>query len=171
MVDRNSWVLVAVGLGLVLVSAGVGIASVWPQSFGLSVAGSGNSNVTDSGNTNPTQTNEGGSVTILVTHITPDLLRAQGREGDIALYQLNLYHVFEVAMDTHSVELSDYDLAQLAVLKDGSGNAHLPVSWTPSGSGHHVSGVLKFENFQTDKLTLTLRNVAEVEERVFSWSL
>lgn len=84
---------------------------------------------------------------------------------------------FEVAMNTHSVDLS-MDLAQLATLVTDIGGEVQAVGWSGEAGGHHVSGVLSFP--ATDDgatllqgattITLTLENV-DAPARTFTWSL
>lgn len=84
---------------------------------------------------------------------------------------------FEVAMNTHSVDLS-MDLAQLAQLVTDTGREVQAVAWSGEAGGHHVSGVLSFpatgdgvpllEGATT--LTLTLENV-DAPARTFTWRL
>jgi hypothetical protein len=84
---------------------------------------------------------------------------------------------FEVALDTHSVEL-DMDLAALATLVTDDGRAVEPSLWDAPTGGHHVSGVLSFPMEMdgvslldgTSQLTLIIRDV-DVPERVFAWDL
>lgn len=79
--------------------------------------------------------------------------------------------VFELVMNTHSVELA-YDYLQLATLTDDQGNSYKPTKWTGNTSGHHVSGQLIFPELSTkpEQLTLTLSGV-DNESADFSWSL
>lgn len=84
---------------------------------------------------------------------------------------------FDVALDTHSVDLK-MDLTTLAELKTDSGLSVKPVKWDAPMGGHHVSGTLSFpatidgtlllEGATT--LTLTLLNV-DVPERTFTWQI
>ncbi len=84
---------------------------------------------------------------------------------------------FEVAMDTHSVDLS-MDLATLATLTTENGNEVLATEWDAEMGGHHVSGILSFPVVVdgTDllqgasELELIIRDV-DAPERVFSWQL
>ncbi|MBI2873852.1 MAG: hypothetical protein HYY09_02085 [Firmicutes bacterium] len=87
---------------------------------------------------------------------------------------------FQVALDTHSQSLGQYDLKELAVLKLDEGRELQPASWEPSGDDHHLSGMLTFpergpggeENLgsQVRGITLKIRDVSEVPERVFRWN-
>ncbi len=82
---------------------------------------------------------------------------------------------FEVAMDTHSVDLN-MDLVPLATLTTDTGLSVDGLVWTTSESGHHVSGVLSFPATLdgvsildgATELTLTIRNV-DAAERIFIW--
>ncbi len=101
-----------------------------------------------------TQANNEGPVTIKVT---PKL------SSEIA---------FEIALDTHSEELSA-DLTQVAALKDENGKEYKPLRWDgdPPG-GHHREGTLVFGAIKpTPKtLQLTVRQVGGIAEREFLWT-
>jgi len=80
---------------------------------------------------------------------------------------------FEIRMNTHSGDLSQ-DLVAVCTLKDNSGREYHPTSWdgSPPG-GHHRSGVLEFSELGegAESITLVIREVANVPERVFNWSV
>jgi len=79
---------------------------------------------------------------------------------------------FEIAMNTHSVDLS-YDLAKIAVLRSDAGEEVQAMKWEgPTSGGHHVSGRLSFSPLKDrgKSLTLILRGIADVPERTFTWS-
>ncbi|NIS80319.1 MAG: hypothetical protein GTO14_08965 [Anaerolineales bacterium] len=85
--------------------------------------------------------------------------------------------LFEVSMNTHSVDLS-MDLARLSTLTTDLGLSLDAESWT-GGSGHHVRGLLSFSMYTPDgtslvvgarELILTIRDV-DVPERVFVWQV
>lgn len=112
----------------------------------------------------PTQVSEGGPVTVAVTW-----------EGPSA------GPVFTVTMDTHSVDLDGYDLAQLAALHTDQGVEVVPLSWDAPRGGHHRGGTLVFPRTGPDgapvlgatssALHLAIRDVAGVPERSFQWVL
>ncbi|MDP2953771.1 MAG: hypothetical protein Q8O76_10700 [Chloroflexota bacterium] len=85
--------------------------------------------------------------------------------------------VFEVGMNTHSVDLDQYDLAKLATLRDDSGKEYRPVSWSAEPGGHHRSGTLTFPipdsvgQGKARYLDLVIKDVAGVKERVLKWQL
>jgi len=85
---------------------------------------------------------------------------------------------FDLAMNTHSVDLS-MDLATLSTLSTDTGFTVQPLRWdAPPGGGHHVSGKLIFPSMVDGKallegarkLTLTILNV-DAPTRLFEWEL
>ncbi len=80
---------------------------------------------------------------------------------------------FEIRMNTHAGDLNQ-DLVAVCSLTDSSGREYLPTSWdgSPPG-GHHRSGVLEFPELgdTAQSITLVIREVADVPERVFDWSI
>ena len=80
---------------------------------------------------------------------------------------------FDVRMSTHSVELSQ-DMVAVSLLKDSNGQEYRPENWkgSPAG-GHHRSGTLEFSAIKgnPDSVTLIIKNIASVPERVFTWKV
>ncbi len=85
--------------------------------------------------------------------------------------------VFNAAMNTHSVDLDQYDLGELAVLRDDGGKEYRPSFWDSAPGGHHRRGTLIFplpdslRQGQAQYLELIIRDVAGVKERVLKWEL
>jgi hypothetical protein len=52
--------------------------------------------------------------------------------------------VFNVALDTHSVDLDAVDLSKAAMLRTDPGVQVRPVGWDAPKGGHHRSGTLAF---------------------------
>lgn len=80
---------------------------------------------------------------------------------------------FRVALNTHSGSL-DQDLMKAGELKDDKGNSYKPTGWDGSQPrGHHRRGVLKFRAPSSNPklITLTIRDVAGIPARSFSWNL
>jgi len=82
---------------------------------------------------------------------------------------------FSVVMNTHSVDLDQYDLGKLTVLQDDSGNKYQPLSWQAPAGGHHRSGMLIFplpDSVRQGKakyFEIVIRDVDSIKERVFRW--
>jgi hypothetical protein len=79
---------------------------------------------------------------------------------------------FEVALNTHSVDLS-YDISQLAVIRTSGGMGVAALTWDgPTTGDHHVSGILTFPPLSLDEvewLELDIYDVADVSVRTFHW--
>ena len=109
----------------------------------------------------PVQSNNGGAVNIDVKWLSVE----------------NDKLVFDVSMNTHSVNLDQYDLGKLAILRDELGNEYVPVSWNSAPGGHHRKGTLTFafpealSQGKTKYLELIIHDVAGVGERVLKWEL
>lgn len=105
-----------------------------------------------------TQTIEGGSVAVKVTPLKT---------------QMDAPLEFEIVMDTHSVDLAD-DMVKVVVLRDAAGNEYAPLKWEgPAVGGHHRQGTVHFAPLsgKMKTLTLVIRNVAGVPERIYEWEL
>lgn len=158
------------GLGLAILILAVAAVLAGCSSF----AGSQGEEATRSSNTAPisgsplrgpinglVQSNSGGAVTIDVEWLGE-------RSGSLA---------FDVAMNTHSVDLDQYDLGELAVLRDDEGNQYRPTLWRSGPGGHHRKGTLTFplpDSLGSGKakyLEMVIRGVAGVKERVLRWEL
>jgi hypothetical protein len=107
------------------------------------------------------QSNTGGSVTIDVEWVV------------VENNSLN----FKVAMNTHSVDLDQYDLGKLAVLRDDTGDEYRPLSWDSAPGGHHRKGTLTFpvpdslSQGKAEYVEIVIRDVAGIKERVLKWEL
>lgn len=112
-----------------------------------------------------TLTSEGGRVTVAVSW--DGQAPKQGDQFTLA---------FQVAMDTHFVDLDAYDLAKLAILRNDRGETVQAASWEAPRGGHHRKGVLTFAvpiTFTAGArfLELMVRDVAGVAARQFRWEL
>ena len=107
------------------------------------------------------QTHDGGGVTIDVEW--------KGIENDSL--------VLNISMNTHSVELDQYDLSKLTVLLDSNGLEYTATSWDSAPGGHHRMGVIRFPvppsltQKTTTYIKLVIRNIAGVDERVLRWDV
>lgn len=74
----------------------------------------------------------------------------------------------EIDANTHSVDLNQFDLKQIATL-EYDGKAVAPVS-APVLSGHHASGKLVFDvDGEIGDFVIRIRGMPRVEERTFAW--
>jgi cytoskeletal protein RodZ len=85
--------------------------------------------------------------------------------------------VFDVALNTHSIDLS-MDLATMATLNTDTGKSVQAATWDAPRGGHHVEGKLSFpasvdgQPFLDGAKTLTLIiKDLDAPERVLSWEL
>lgn len=97
----------------------------------------------------------------------------RGEAGDVTIIvqpqQTTDSIVFALTFDTHSGEL-DFDAANAVVLIDANGKEIAPREWSgdPSG-GHHRKITVIFAPVAAPNITLAVRNVGGVPERVFTW--
>ncbi len=117
-----------------------------------------------------TQINEGGGVEIGVTLLNVDALYS----GEDIL--------FEVAMNTHTVNLDQYRMDDISYLRDNKGRLFKAKAWeSPKGGGHHRFGILRFPGRDSDGkeiigsddryFEVVIKGVGGIEERVFRWEL
>lgn len=104
-----------------------------------------------------TRTDAEGSVTVAVTP-------AGGTAATL---------IFEVSMNTHSVEL-DYDMTKIATLRDDQGRTYAVQDWNGAAGGHHREGSLTFEvpaGAAPKWLELNLAGISGVPTRLFKWDV
>lgn len=77
--------------------------------------------------------------------------------------------VFDLYLDTHSIDLTSFDVLQGVVLEK-EGSTYVPVGWQEdSGSSHHREGTLSFEENFPDGFELIVKDLSGVPERRFEW--
>ena len=114
--------------------------------------------------------------------ISKKKLRRINKEGPVtitATYQNPLQEglseiTFNLQLDTHSVNLDQYQLNKLSFIKVNNGELQPALSWQPKGASHHYKGTLEFAGPAPDgmkSLQLIVRGVGGVEERIFDWQL
>lgn len=82
--------------------------------------------------------------------------------------------VFNVAMDTHSVDLDQYKFDHITLLRDDTGKEYHPDIVSSSGTGHHREATLEFKDADISEakyVELAVEGVAGVDERVFKFEL
>jgi len=154
------WPAWAIPLLVVAIAAGAAIW-IWNSATTTSRTNTAPAATMSSGTT---QTNEGGQVSIAATW--------QGGGAET---------IFNVAMNTHAVDLDGYDLKQFAVLRIDGGREVQPARWEAPKGGHHRSGTLTFPATGADgtpliaagarTIELVIRDVAGVPERSFRWTI
>ena len=74
-----------------------------------------------------------------------------------------------ISMNTHSVSLSEIDLAEVTVLKF-KGKTYKPVK-VKAGGGHHAYGKIVFELAEEPSdFTVTISTIPMIQNRVFKWN-
>jgi len=105
-----------------------------------------------------TRTHSGGGVTVKATYLNPH------SPGDVR---------FQVTLDTHSVDLDEYDLKDLSLLRDETGKTYQSTRVDNKGSGHRGQITVIFPKVspETRWLELVIKDIAGVKERSFRWDL
>lgn len=117
------------------------------------------------------RTNDEGPVTIAFSYMDPSQSSEYG--DGIAFY---------TTINTHSVDLSQYQLDKISYLVDSSGNKYTPSGWVESegSGGHHRSGVLVFSGsdgsgagiLSNDRyFEIIVKDVGGIPERTFRWDI
>ncbi|GBD20794.1 hypothetical protein HRbin28_01242 [bacterium HR28] len=80
----------------------------------------------------------------------------------------------KLTLDTHSVDLTSFDVATNVTLRDERGTEVAVSSWQDERrDSHHRSGVVRFPALSSDtnqeRVTLVVRNLAGVAERTLSF--
>jgi hypothetical protein len=116
-----------------------------------------------------TQTTSGAAIDVSIAFMNP-LLKSEETNGKL---------VFKVALNTHSVDLTQFDLTKLVVLRTSDGTVVAKnFSWEPqSESSHHRLGLLKVDatvdgkaliTKETKFLELELKGIG-TPSRLFKW--
>lgn len=109
-----------------------------------------------------------GGVEIEVIYVTPEYLRS-GSGAQAQRHQPDRSAVFLVAMNTHSVDLLQYDMMKVSELK-AAGKSYVALKWeSTSDNNHHRSGVLIFPKVDPP-LELVIKTIAGVPARTFRWT-
>lgn len=110
-----------------------------------------------------------GGVEIEVTFVTTEYVRSVNK--DAAKYEPDKYAVFLVAMNTHSVDLSGFDMVKISELRAG-GKSLAPLRWiSTSDNSHHRAGVLIFPKVdEKQAVELIIKTIAGVPARTFRWA-
>ena len=137
----------------------MGSMGQWLGSMG-EMFGSGSNTDQDrvAANQQVARTQAGGGVTVTATYLNP-------RSNEEAK--------FDIAMNTHSVDLDGYDLKTLSLLRDDAGKEHKPLRVENEGGGHHRRVTLVFPkpSPKAKHIELVIKDIAGVKARSFSWDV
>ena len=103
----------------------------------------------------------------------PNIISNTIAAGDVSigikfLTKINNQLTFSISVDTHSVDLSQFNLQELVTL-DYNEKSIRPIS-TPTLSGHHTSGNLLFEiNGEADDFVIKIKGIPQDLEREFKF--
>ncbi|MEK7777603.1 MAG: hypothetical protein AAB303_03145 [Chloroflexota bacterium] len=120
-----------------------------------------------------------GGVTVEATWVTPAHLQEMGQVSTMpGGFNLEQHVLVHVKLDTHSVDLSRYDMTRLATLSGLDDTASVPAAgWVGVQEGsHHREGFLAFPGGSNgqweakEKIAkLRLNNIAGVPQREYIW--
>ncbi len=108
------------------------------------------------------RTDDNGPVTIIATYLNP-----VEKTNNVSIN-------FEVKLDTHSVDLDQYHLQDLSFIRFDNGTDQKSSGLSTKGSGHHIVYIVSFPGpvpEGTKNITLLIRNVGGVTERLLEWQL
>ena len=152
----------AVGMVLIVV-----VAAACGGSDGGGTAGPQDPAVTS------TQKDDGGSVDVEATWVTPDHLATDEKlRAAASEYDGDDVFLLHVSMNTHSGDLSGYDLGVLTSLDDGRVSQR-PLGWSKvSDDSHHTEALLAFKRpDDAAALTLVMADLGGVSERRLTWEV
>lgn len=110
---------------------------------------------------NLTRSDSQGAVNISATYVAPK------QENDKK-------NAFRLTLNTHSVDLGEYDLEEVSFIQFDDQKATNDGVWKFSGSSHHYKGTISFKQPVPDgtkTIRLLIKGIDGVEERVFEWEL
>ena len=102
------------------------------------------------------------------TKVSEDLVTVEATPKNLANESKT---VIDIKFTTHSGDLN-YDMVGISRLSDDLGNSYKALSWDGNMGGHHVEGLLTFEelNKNSKKITLTIPEI-DGQDRIFIWGL
>lgn len=111
-----------------------------------------------------------GGVQITVTYVTPEYVEMTKDSQRMKGYRPDRYALFLVQLDSHSVDVSGYRLAQLSWLTGGRRKLS-PLRWEETAAGtHHRAGVLVFSKVNPPlPAELVIKGIAGIPARTFRW--
>lgn len=77
--------------------------------------------------------------------------------------------VFKIILDTHSVDLLNYDFQKDVVLTDRNGKGYLPSKTELSGAGHHREAEIEFAEVASGRATVVVGNLFGQPDQKFEF--
>ena len=105
--------------------------------------------------TNFKQEKEQAGVTVIVEYLTS----LNSKEGNL---------VFNIALDTHSVNFDDFEFDKDIILMDNKEKIYYPRILEEKGSGHHRKADVSFD-YVPPPFSIIIKNVAAVDKRIFTF--
>lgn len=131
--------------------------------------------------TQSTRTDSQGGITVKAVFVTSTYLRANPTDPLIGKVDPERNIVFAITLDTHSGDLSKFDLVKDVTLRNDRGQQVTPSRWVATADGaHHRAGGLVFTktdqagramDSQAKVLELIVRGLGSVSERALRWTL
>ncbi len=125
------------------------------------------------------RTHDSGGVQVKAIYASPEYFAAAGDANDVRRFQLERQIVFLLSFDTHSVDLTPFDVVTNSRLVTSAGNTYEPVRWeTTSDGSRHRSGALIFPKSANGiqvigtgitSVSLVITNLAGVPSRSLTW--
>ena len=153
-IEKSFLVAVLIVLGLIFAWLMVGKWSRVPSPVSSAVPDAQTRTVPVSLGVVPTKEVDGGEVSVAVT--------------PLAVGESETVWKFQVATNTHTVDMSGFDPEKQIVLQGVDGKDILPSAVVQEGSGHHQQLMVSFPKV-AKPWKFIVRNVAEVPAREFVW--
>jgi hypothetical protein len=125
------------------------------------------------------RTHDGGGVQVKAVYAPPEYFTAAGDTDGATRFQPDTQIVFLLSFDTHSLDLSLFDVAKNSRLVTSAGKAFEPVRWEATREGsHHRAGGLIFARTADGveilgagitSVNVIITNLAGVPSRSFTW--
>jgi hypothetical protein len=111
-----------------------------------------------------------GGVQITITYVTPEYVAMTKDRQRMKPYMPDRYALFLIQLDSHSVDVSGYNLVQLGRLTGGRAT-RAPLRWVETAAGtHHRTGLLMFPRISPRlPATMVLTRIAGVPARSYCW--
>ena len=120
------------------------------------------------------------SVVAALSHPNPALERSSNRGGVriSARYYLPQQDQteetsFSLTLSTHSVDLKQFDIQNLAFLRVDEDVAQPATKWVASDDdNHHIHGIVSFPNQKmggSQRVQLIIKNIGDTSDRIFEW--